>query len=108
MAPETHVIDMVDPQPSMDELALIDDPGSIWLSLGLVEMSEQDSEGAEGANPQRDMATGLLPLRQARAQDSESGESKSHDWSTESGFSTDVSENNKRRRANPTPLLGKW
>ena len=91
-----------DPEPPTDELSSIDTPGSIWLSLGPVGMSDPDSQD-EGAHPQREVATGLLPLHDTWAQrpDSNSGDNKAQEWSIEYGFSTDVRETNNRRQINP-------
>ena len=51
MALDTHVMGaMEDPELPTEEPSSIDTPGSIWLSLGLVEMSDPDSE-EEGAHP---------------------------------------------------------
>ena len=70
-------------------------------------MSDPDLE-EEGANSQREMATCPLPLHDTWAQrpDSDLGDSKPQEWSTESGLGTDVSETNKRRRVNPPPPIG--
>ena len=96
-----------DLEPPADEPSSIDTVGSIWLSLGLVEMSDPDCE-EEGPNFPRDIATCLLPLHDARTQDphSVSGDSKPQGWSTESGFGTEVSATNKRRRINPPSPIG--
>ena len=60
MALNTNVMGATeDPQPPTDEASSINAPESIWLSLGLVEMSDPDSE-EEGPNFQREMTRGLL------------------------------------------------
>ena len=111
MALDTHVMGTTeDLEAHTDELSLVDDLGSIWLSLGLVEMSDSDSDGG-GGSP-RDMATGLLPLHAmwAQSSDIDSVDSKPQGWLTdsESGFNTDVSETNTGRRVNPPPPLEEW
>ena len=111
MALDTNVMGATeDSEPPTDEPSSIDTPGSIWLSLGLVEMSDPDSEEEEAhPHPQREVATGPLPLHDTWAQglDSESGDGKP-DWSTECGFSMHVSETSKRSRINPSLPQEKW
>ena len=114
MALDTHVMGTTEdpeplidePEPLIDESSLVDDPGFMWLSLGLVEMSNPDSEGGGGLSSQRHMALGLLPLY--ASSDTDSGESKPQGRLTESEsrLSTDVSDTSKRRRVNPPSRVG--
>ena len=71
-------------------------PGAIWLSLGLVGMSEPE----EGAS-QEATATGLL-----QCDTSSSDDNKPYGWSEETEHSTDVidtKEHRKKRRTTPPP-----
>ena len=89
--------------------SLDDHLGAIWLSPGLVEMSEPEEEASE---EHEIAATGLL-----HCDTSGSDDSKPYGWLEGTDFSTDVgdtnkkrntvSEDNKRRHTNPPSLLGK-
>ena len=85
-----------------------DHPRAIWLSLGLVEMSEPE----EGASQEHEAtATGLL-----HCDTSSSDDSKLYGWAKGTDYSIDVSDTNKKRtmasknhkkRRPPPPCLGK-
>ena len=84
-----------------------DQPGAIWLLLGLVEMSEAEEETSQ---EHRITAIGLL---HCEASDSE--DSKLYGWLEGSDFSTDVSKTHKKEESTPpppphthTPLTGQW
>ena len=70
-------------------LSADDHPGAIWLSLGLVEMSEPEEEASQ---EHEITATGLL-----HCDTSGSDDIKPHRWSEGTDFSTDVSDTNKKR-----------
>ena len=86
-----------------------DQPGAIWLSLGLVEMSEPEERASQEHEA---TATGLL-----HCDTSSSDDSKPYGWVEGTNHSSNVSDtnkkrtmatkNNKKRRNPPPPLLGK-
>ena len=83
---ETTVIGVEDSSPN-------DHPGAIWLSLGLVEMSELE----EGASQEHEAtatgySTGLL-----HCDTSSSDDGKPYGWADGTDYSTDVSDTNKKR-----------
>ena len=66
-----------------------DHPGAIWLSLGLVKMSEPE----EGASQEHEAtAIGLL-----HCDTSSSDDNKPYGWAEGTDYSTNVSDTNKKR-----------
>ena len=77
----------------------MNDPGSMWLSLGLVAISDPDT-GEDNCNE----SGGVVTAATAVVNGFLVGGSDSEDmlgWSSGSGFSTDGSESKKRRMVRP-------
>ena len=83
----------VDLEPHTEDPLLTDDLGSIWLSMGLVAMSDPNS-GEDSCNCLGGVAA--APVNNLLVQGSDSEDDKLQGLSLESEFSTDVSEYKKR------------